>query len=80
MERTSVRSCACDSRMGSYRTLGRVDNRPQIHLCQPTIGPTAGEPTESPPSIPPAKKIPGLSSRDATQCGHSWMGTERLLL
>ena len=45
-----------------------------------TIAVPAGEPAGSPPFTPRAKKILDLSLRNAMQIGHSYIGTEHLLL
>ena len=45
-----------------------------------TVGRTAGEPTGNPPFTPRAKKVLELSLREALQLGHSYIGTEHLLL
>jgi ATP-dependent Clp protease ATP-binding subunit ClpC len=45
-----------------------------------TVGRTTGEPTGNPPFTPRAKKVLELSLREALQLGHSYIGTEHLLL
>ena len=44
------------------------------------IGLSAGPPSGSPPFTPRAKKVMELSLREALQLGHSYIGTEHLLL
>jgi hypothetical protein len=44
------------------------------------IGRTRGPPRKSPPFTPRAKKVLELSLREALQLGHSFVGTEHLLL
>ncbi len=45
-----------------------------------TIGPPFGESFGSPPFTPRAKKVLELSLREALQLGHSYIGTEHILL
>jgi hypothetical protein len=45
-----------------------------------TIGLAGSAPTGSPPFTPRAKKVLALSLREALQLGHSYIGTEHLLL
>ncbi len=45
-----------------------------------TIGMTGTPPTGSPPFTPRAKKVLELSLREALQLGHSYIGTEHMLL
>lgn len=45
-----------------------------------TVGRTTGEPTGNAPFTPRAKKVLELSLREALQLGHSYIGTEHLLL
>ncbi len=45
-----------------------------------TIGMAGGPPTGSPPFTPRAKKVLELSLREALQLGHSYIGTEHMLL
>ncbi len=45
-----------------------------------TVGIAAGAPSGSPPFTPRAKKVLELSLREALQLGHSYIGTEHLLL
>ena len=44
------------------------------------IGTTSGTPSGKPPFTPRAKKVLELSLREALQLGHSYIGTEHLLL
>jgi ATP-dependent Clp protease ATP-binding subunit ClpA len=45
-----------------------------------TIGTAGGAPSGSPPFTPRAKKVLELSLREALQLGHSYIGTEHMLL
>src|SRR5450755_3676260 len=45
-----------------------------------TIGVLGGPPSGSPPFTPRAKKVLELSLREALQLGHSYIGTEHILL
>ncbi|MDA8381020.1 MAG: ATP-dependent Clp protease ATP-binding subunit [Actinomycetota bacterium] len=45
-----------------------------------TIGPAGAAPPGSPPFTPRAKKVLELSLREALQLGHSYIGTEHMLL
>src|ERR1017187_10273490 len=45
-----------------------------------TIGPAGSAPSGSPPFTPRAKKVLELSLREALQLGHSYIGTEHMLL
>jgi ATP-dependent Clp protease ATP-binding subunit ClpA len=47
---------------------------------QETIGPASAPATGSPPFTPRAKKVLELSLREALQLGHSYIGTEHMLL
>jgi hypothetical protein len=47
---------------------------------QETIGVAATAPLESPPFTPRAKKVLELALREALQLGHSYIGTEHILL
>jgi hypothetical protein len=64
------------------RALGSLD----IHLeavrvaVQETIGPAGTWVTGSPPFTPRAKKVLELSLREALQLGHTYIGTEHILL
>jgi ATP-dependent Clp protease ATP-binding subunit ClpC len=44
------------------------------------VGVGGGQPSESPPFTPRAKKVLELALREALQLGHSYIGTEHLLL
>ena len=45
-----------------------------------TVGPAGTSTTESPPFTPRAKRVLELSLREALQFGHSYIGTEHILL
>ena len=49
-------------------------------LVEETVGRTAGEPSGNVPFTPRMKKVLELSLREGLQLGHSYIGTEHLLL
>jgi hypothetical protein len=49
-------------------------------MVDETVGPMGAAPSGSPPFTPRAKKVLELSLREAMQLGHSYIGTEHLLL
>jgi hypothetical protein len=63
----------------ALQSLGITLEAVQVRV-QETIGMTGSAPSGSPPFTPRAKKVLELSLREALQLGHSYIGTEHILL